>query len=121
VNYFKGRHGTIHLEQMKTDQPKSVLAGLFEAWKEADRQQEIAWQELVEFAQKYQDVAGTWRKLRHYCHLEGPVDRQLFLNRLAGIESPPELKARSERKKKKILELANLEIPPLSPEQPYES
>jgi len=105
---------------MKTNKPKSALARLFEEWKEADRQQEIAWQELIEFAQKYEDVAGTWRKLQHYCHLEGPVDRQLFLNRLAGIESPPELKARSERRKKKILELTNLEIPPLPPEQAYE-
>ena len=49
---------------MKTNQPKSALARLFEEWKEADRQQEIAWQELIEFAQKYEDVAGTWRKLR---------------------------------------------------------
>jgi len=83
---------------MKTNQPKSALARLMQEWKEAEKEKDAAWQRLKEFAAKNQKNPRTWEALCHYQFLRGPVDKQLFLNRLAGIESPPELEARSEHR-----------------------
>src|SRR5262249_54529092 len=80
---------------MKSNQPKSALARLFEEWNEVDRQREAAWLHLKEFVNDNEHRAGTMRNFFRW-RSAGPIDKQLLFNERQGIESPDELRRQSE-------------------------